>query len=193
MVVNVKHCCVEVCLVLYSFVWPILGLLKYLPTQRGWRQPLSIAPVLPEKATAAVVLPTFRIIHFDTIFPAAETLWNFPSARLEVKRSACGYLIRGWRFKNGEGWRRRFCHGGGRGRPQLRPSQHSHIRSFTSEHHARLVFFDPLTFWKFFLSYPPLCRYSIFADHLHLRDGHLPLHILRLLLEGGGGWGEAQS
>ena len=74
MVLKVKHCCVEIGLVLYSFVWPILGLLKYLPTQRGSRQPLSIAPVLPEKATAAVVLPTFRITHFDTIFPAAETL-----------------------------------------------------------------------------------------------------------------------
>ena len=140
MAVNVKHCCVEVCLVLYSFVWPILGLLKYLQTQRGWRQSLSIAPVLPEKATAAVVLPTFRIIHFVTILLAAETLWNFPLAGLKL--SACRYLIRGRgkRSQHGEGWRRRVCHGGGGGRPQLRPSQHSHIRSFTSEHHARLVF-----------------------------------------------------
>ena len=41
-----------------------------------------------------------------------------------------------------------------------------------------------------------LFRYSLFLDHLHLRDGHLPLRVLRLLLEretGRGGGGEEFS
>ena len=45
--------------------------------------------------------------------------------------------------------------------------------------------------FKFFLS-----RYSLFADHLHLRDDHVPLRILCFLLErkdGGGGRREARS
>ena len=40
---------------------------------------------------------------------------------------------------------------------------------------------------KFLFSSPSLFRYSVLTDNLHLRDGHLPLHILCLLLEGGGG------
>ena len=53
-------------------------------------------------------------------------------------------------------------------------------------------FFWPSDFMEI-LSPHNIFRHPIFSDNLYLRNGHLPLHILRLLLEGGGDWRESQS